>query len=106
MLRKRDLLKELVQVALEEGLQPDEYETTTCCHENEKAQKSGDKELGKRLPYSGPQIVDIPGRLDLLWSSPASSPALLGPMDFSRGPISERLMGTLLVVKLEVSPQA
>lgn len=50
MLRKRNLLKQLVQVAFEEGLQPAEYETTTCCREHEKAEVSGDKELGKRVP--------------------------------------------------------
>jgi hypothetical protein len=56
--------------------------------------------------YSGPQMVDHSGQVHLLRLFPFSAPPNLAPIDFSRGLIIKRLMGTLLIVELEVGRQA
>ena len=56
--------------------------------------------------YSGPQELDSPGGLYLLWSSSAQSLLDPGSVDLSRGLVSQRLMGAILIVKPEVSLQA
>jgi hypothetical protein len=56
--------------------------------------------------YSGPQMVDHSGHVHLLRLLPFLAPPNLAPIDFSRGLIIKRLMGTLLIVELEVGRQA
>jgi hypothetical protein len=60
----------------------------------------------KRLPnYSGPQILDSPGGLYLLWSSPAQPRPNSGSVDLTGGLVIEGLMGPILVIEPEIGRQ-